>query len=145
MRSPTTSSRTFVFGRSLGSIYAIELAARYPRLAGLILESGIADPLERLLLRVSPEELGATLGEVTAEVRRLFDHQQKLSRYQGPLLVLHAAHDTLIDASHARRNYAWAAGRDKELRLLPHGDHNSIFTDNREEYLDALRALLARP
>ncbi|WP_224243199.1 alpha/beta hydrolase [Hyalangium gracile] len=137
--------RLVVFGRSVGSIYAIELAARHPRIAGLILESGIADPLERILLRVQPQEIGTTLEAMTSEARRLLDHQQKLSRYPGPLLVLHAEHDSLVDASHARRNHAWAAGADKTLRLLPRGDHNSILPANREEYLGALRTFLARP
>jgi pimeloyl-ACP methyl ester carboxylesterase len=137
--------RLMVFGRSVGSIYAIELAARHPGLGGLILESGIASPLERLLLRVRPEELGATLEDLSAEAGRLLDHQQKLSRYRGPLLVLHAIGDTMVDASHARRNHAWAAGEDKILRLLPYGDHNSILSANSGEYLEALQTFLARP
>lgn len=131
--------RIIVFGRSVGSIYAIELAGRHPRLGGLILESGIADPLERLLLRVGPDELGATIDELRAEARRCLDHEEKLGRYRGPLLVLHAAHDTLVDPSHAERNFAWAASAQKTLRLLPHGDHNSILRANLGAYLAALR------
>src|SRR5664279_1291185 len=41
--------RIIFFGRSLGSLYALHGAARYPRAAGLIIESGLADPLERIL------------------------------------------------------------------------------------------------
>jgi len=41
--------RAIALGRSIGSLYAIELAHRQPTLAGLIIESGIADPLERFL------------------------------------------------------------------------------------------------
>ena len=41
--------KAIVFGRSIGSLYAIELAARLPNIAGLIIESGIADPCERFL------------------------------------------------------------------------------------------------
>ncbi len=41
--------KAIVFGRSIGSLYAIELAARLPNIAGLIIESGIADPSERFL------------------------------------------------------------------------------------------------
>ena len=41
--------KAIVFGRSIGSLYAIELAHRQPSIAGLIIESGIADPAERFL------------------------------------------------------------------------------------------------
>ena len=41
--------KAIVFGRSIGSLYAIELVHRQPAIAGLILESGIADPSERFL------------------------------------------------------------------------------------------------
>ena len=36
------------FGRSVGSLFAIEAAARFPEAAGLIIESGVADVKERL-------------------------------------------------------------------------------------------------
>jgi pimeloyl-ACP methyl ester carboxylesterase len=36
--------KVIAFGRSIGSLYAIELAHRQPAMAGLILERGIADP-----------------------------------------------------------------------------------------------------
>jgi hypothetical protein len=136
--------RLVVFGRSLGSLPAIELAARYPDIGGLILESGIADPLERVLVRASPEELGLSREALEAEVKRYLDHERKLGGYKGPLLVLHAERDGLIDASHARRNFGWAAGEEKELRLLPRGDHNSIFSENLAGYIEALRGFLAR-
>ncbi len=45
------------FGRSVGSLFAIKAVELFPEAAGLVLESAIADPLERLLLRLHPEEL----------------------------------------------------------------------------------------
>lgn len=126
-----------VFGRSIGSIYAIELASRFPDIAGLVLESGIADVHERILLRATPEELGTTAEAMREDFERLFDHEAKLGRYPGPTLVLHAEHDHLVDRTHAERNAAWA-GDDAELVLFDRGDHNSIFRANRTAYLDAL-------
>ncbi|QDG53932.1 alpha/beta hydrolase [Persicimonas caeni] len=128
-----------VFGRSIGSIYAIEFAARYPDIAGLVLESGIADVLERILLRASPSELGSSLEAMQEEFGRLFDHEQKLGQYTGPTLVLHTEHDHLVDKTHAERNAAWAGG-DAELVMFERGDHNSIYGANRHAYLQALRA-----
>jgi hypothetical protein len=136
-RSP---SEIVVFGRSVGSIPAIEYAARYPDIGGLVLESGIADPLERVLLRASPSELGVTREELEAQARHHLDHREKLSGYAGPLLVMHARGDHLVDVTHAERNYSWAGGDRRELVLFDRGDHNSIFAANRRAYLEALRS-----
>ena len=133
-------NRLVAFGRSLGSLYAMELVHRFPDCAGLILESGIADPLERILLRVRPEELGATAAELADEVRTRLDPQPKLTAYRGPVLVLHAENDSMVDASHAMRNAGYA--KRTTLQLLPDGDHNSIFDENREAYLAALTKFL---
>ena len=70
------------------------------------------------------------------------DPEAKLRAYTGPVLVLHAKDDTMVDASHATRNASYA--RRATLHLLPEGDHNSIFEDNREEYLAALSEFLKR-
>jgi pimeloyl-ACP methyl ester carboxylesterase len=133
-----------LFGRSIGSLFAIELAARYPSVRGLILESGIADVLERALFRVDAEELGASQADLEAAFAERFDHRAKLGRYRGPTLILHAANDRLVLASHAERNFAWsgAAEADKELILFRRGAHNSVFLANYAEYIDALRRFL---
>jgi pimeloyl-ACP methyl ester carboxylesterase len=121
------------FGRSVGSIFAIEAAARFPGAAGLILESGVADVRERLLLRVTPTELGVTTEEFDAVVAEFLDHQQKMATYPGPVLVLHTQNDGLVDVSHAERLYQWAAGK-KRLQIFPRGHHNDIMYVNSREY-----------
>lgn len=128
-----------VFGRSIGSIYAIETARRYPQIAGLVLESGIANVLERILLRASPSEMGASPDEVRAAFAEHFDHHAKLSKVTCPTLILHAEHDHLVDKSHAEQNAASVGGPCK-LVILPRGDHNSIFFENREQYLAELKS-----
>ena len=64
-----------LFGRSVGSIYARHGVSCFPNIAGLIIESGIADPLERLLLRVDPREVGATLEQLEAAAAKTLNHQ----------------------------------------------------------------------
>src|SRR5512138_2656151 len=134
--------RIVLFGRSVGSIFAIEAAARFPRAAGLVLESGIADVLERLLLRVEPRELGATEDALAAAVAARLDHRAKLAAYPGPVLVMHAREDGLVPASHGERLAAWAAGP-VILKLFDAGDHNSILGVNWRAYLSALAELVA--
>ena len=137
--------RTVVFGRSIGSIYALECVARRPSLAGLILESGIADVHERIALRVSPQELGCGADELRAACEARFDHAAKMGGYPGHVLVLHALGDHLVDVSHGRRNHGWAtAAASEELAVLPHGDHNSVLMLNEGEYWAAVRRLMER-
>jgi len=127
-----------IYGRSVGALYAMEMAHRHPGVAGLILESGIADVHERLLLRVEPEELGVTAAELERAVAERFDNQRKLANYPGPLLVMHARDDDLVDWSHARRNHAWGGGEDKELVLFDWGGHNGLLSTNWPRYLETL-------
>ncbi len=130
------------FGRSVGSIFALEAADRFPRAAGLILESGVADVLERLLLRVSPSELGASFHDLEKEVAKRLNHREKIAGFTGPVLILHTENDGLVDVSHARNLYAWATG-EKTLHLFPEGDHNSIMYVNSYEYFALLHQFIS--
>jgi hypothetical protein len=126
------------FGRSIGSLYAIELVHRQPAMAGLILESGIADPSERFLTYADLTAAGVTESDVIAEVERHFNHEKKLSKYENPLLILHTENDGLIDISHAERNHQWAGSTQKRLVRFSSGNHNTIFGSNMKEYLAAV-------
>ncbi|QDU25850.1 Alpha/beta hydrolase family protein [Anatilimnocola aggregata] len=134
--------KVLAFGRSLGSLYAIELAHRQPSIAGLILESGIADPAERFLVYADLSASDITEADVVAKAKRKFNHKQKLAGYKNPLLVMHTENDGLVEISHAERNYKWAASSQKRLVRFPVGDHNSILERNREEYFNALRSFV---
>lgn len=134
-------AQIIVFGRSIGSLYAIELAFRQP-IAGLILESGIAEPSERFLTYAGLSGTGISEADVVAEARLKFNHRQKLSSYHNPLLVMHTEQDGLVDISHAERNYEWASSSQKRLLRFPVGDHNSIMGRNQLEYFRALRDLV---
>ncbi len=96
------------FGRSLGSLYALHGAELYPGAAGLIIESGLADPMERILVRVEPTELGGTLVELQQSVRCHLNQQAKISVFSGQVLIMHTRNDDLVSVSHAERLYDWA-------------------------------------
>jgi pimeloyl-ACP methyl ester carboxylesterase len=135
--------RLVFFGRSVGSIFAVHAASRFPRAAGLVLESGIADVLERLLLRVAPAELGVDADAFERAVRERLDQLVKIAAYPGPVLVLHGRHDGLVDVSHGER-LAAAAGGQVTVRIFDHGDHNSILAVNEAAYLAEVAQFLAR-
>jgi pimeloyl-ACP methyl ester carboxylesterase len=138
--------RIVFFGRSVGSIFAVHAVSRFPRAAGLVLESGIADVHERLSLRVEPAELGVSPAAFEAAVRDRLDQRAKIGAYRGPVLILHTRRDGLVDVAHAER-LAAAAGGAVTLRVFERGDHNSILAANEAEYLGAVATFLraARP
>ena len=127
--------KVIAFGRSIGSLYAIELAHRHDNIAGLIIESGIADPSERFLTYADLQSAGFQPQDVELEVKKHFDHQAKLANYRNPVLLMHTENDGLVDISHAERLLDWAGSEDKQLVRFPNGDHNSIMGWNLDEYL----------
>lgn len=131
-----------VMGRSVGSFFALEAVSKFPDIAGLILESSIADALERILLRVHPAEFGASPKD-WAEMERRIDHRAKIGGYTGPTLLLHTRFDGMVDVSHAHRLAEWAGG-EKRLRVFDSGDHNSILWNNFDEYMSEIATFLAR-
>ena len=127
-----------LFGRSVGSIYAIHATAHFPNVAGLVIESGVADPLERLLLRVRPEELGVTMKALEEEAAERLNHRRLLSDFTRPSLFLHARHDDLVPLDNAERAHAWAGGP-KSLEVFERGDHNSILLVNFATYMSKVK------
>lgn len=136
-------AQTIAYGRSIGSLYAIELANRWPDLAGLVIDSGIADIRERFLdnPRLQQASAGLDFAEIESEIVKHFDHQAKLTRYANPLLVLHTENDGLIQPHHAERIYQWSGSKCKQLRMYYTGNHNTIFRENYRDMLYALREL----
>ena len=138
-----------LLGRSVGSIFALHALDRGPRerLAGIVLESGIADVAERLSWRVPFAAAGIDRRELEEAVARDFDHRRILAEASVPVLVLHCRHDTLVGSDNAERMAQWAGPKLHRLVLFDRGDHNSIHHANAAAYVtelssfvDALRA-----
>ncbi len=134
--------RLIFFGRSLGSLYAAHAAWLYPGAAGLVLESAIADPLERSLARVEPWQVGVTPEVMQAEVERVFNQRGKLAAFSGRTLIMHTRNDGLVDCSHAERLYQWA-NEPKELAIFERGDHNNIMSVNEGRYFTLVGEMIA--
>lgn len=130
-----------IFGRSLGSVYAVNAVSLYPSVSGLILESGIADFYERIDRRVSPEDIEVTEEKLKNEVGKYFDIESKLKQFKGHTLIMHTQHDRVIDVRHAIQNHEWVNGP-KKILLFEDGDHSDIQYFNREAYFDAIRELM---
>ena len=126
--------RIVVYGRSVGGIYALHVAAHRP-VAGLVIESGIADVHERLLLRVSAADLGVDDARLREAVGALLDHRAKVEAFSGPMLVLHARHDMLVRPEHGVRLAQWGGDR-AALELFDAGDHNTIHAFNGQRIIE---------
>ena len=131
-----------VYGRSLGSLYAVELARRIPQVAGLVLESAIADVVEDFDLESVAADIGLSPVDLHREVDVHFNTGDKLRSFEGPVLILHAENDTNVDKSHAERLHRWSVSVNKRLVMFPRGDHTTILHTNWEEYCSELSSFM---
>ena len=134
--------KLIVFGRSVGSLFALRAIREFPDIGGLILESGIAFPFERLSLRVRPAELGLSESEMKKEIKKQMNHAKILSTYRGPVLVMHAKFDGLIPVYHAE-SMAKSAQNLHSLHIFEQGDHNSLLFANYPEYMNVIKGFIA--
>ena len=134
--------RIVLFGRSLGSLYALHGVYQRPQLAGLIIESGIAEIGERFFMRLQPDELGLSMTALSAELKRYFDYAKKLDAFKGRTLIMHTRFDELVPCHHAEQLYA-AAKEPKQLTIFDRGGHNDIFFRNQEAYLNLVETFLS--
>jgi hypothetical protein len=130
------------FGRSLGSLYAVHGVFLYPQAAGLIVESGLAEPLERILVRIEPHHVGATMDSLKEAVARHLNQKRKIASFRGRMLILHTQNDDLVSVSHAENLYEWAQ-EPKELLIFERGDHNNIMAVNSDSYFRAVEKFLS--
>ena len=131
-------SRIIFFGRSLGSIFAAHAAYLYPEAAGLVLESGIADPLEWILSKIEPSRLDSSADELQTKAGLFLNQQKKLAGFRGRTLIMHTRKDELIEYDHAIRLHLWAP-EPKELVIFERGYHNNIMEVNRKNYFERLK------
>ena len=137
----TPDEKIILFGRSVGSLYAVHGGSQRPNIGGLIIESGVADLSQRFFLRVQPQELGVSPAEVTSALNKYFDYRHKLGVFEGKTLILHARFDELIGSEHAEMLHS-AAQEPKQLKIFAQGGHNDIFYHNQTEYMQLVEAFL---
>jgi pimeloyl-ACP methyl ester carboxylesterase len=133
-------------GRSVGSIFALDVAAHYAdnlALRGVFIESGISDIVERIDLRVPYRDLGLDRQAIESAVRQDFDQKKKMEALACPVMILHTEHDGLVDRSHAERLASWAGKRLFHFELFEAGDHNSIQLYNEAAYRELLQQFIS--
>jgi hypothetical protein len=127
-----------VMGRSLGSVSAIELAASEESVAGLIVESGIAQTLP--LLRT----IGLDVEALSIDEADGFGNLEKIALVQKPTYILHAQHDRIIPITLAEGLQSACGARSKEFQMIPGADHNNILERTGKLYFQAIKQFLRR-
>jgi fermentation-respiration switch protein FrsA (DUF1100 family) len=125
--------RLVLFGHSLGSAVAVELAGRVPA-AGLILEGALTSVVDRAqeIYRWAPVRWIA--------ISR-FGSLERVARLTLPKLFLHAAADDVVPLSHGRRLYQAAPGPKVFVELR--GGHGDAFEVDSARYFGAIAGFLA--
>jgi len=131
-----------LFGRSVGSIYALHGASIFPNVAGLVIESGISNVVSRVLKMIKkPQKIGTTREALFEEGKIYFDHEEKIKAFKGKTLIMHTRFDSLVSSVNAIKLFSWA-NEAKKLKLFFEGDHNDILFVNEEEYFELLNEFI---
>ena len=122
-----------LMGRSLGSVSALELAKRFSDdFEGLIIESGFAE--EKPLFDL----IGMTAEQVGFKKEDGFMNDEKIKKYSGPLLVIHAEQDHIIPFSQGEELLKLSPSENKKLLPIPNANHNNILGMSPQIYFEEI-------
>lgn len=127
------ASRILVFGHSLGSAVAVDLASRVPS-AGLILEGALTSVVDR------GQELYPYIPVRWLAASR-FGSLEKMAAVRVPKLFLHASADDVIPLAHGRRLYE-AAHPPKTFVELQ-GGHGDAYDVDSAQYFGSIARFVA--
>jgi hypothetical protein len=126
--------KVVLFGQSLGTTVAVDLASRKP-CGAVILESGLSSARE-----MAAQVLPWIARPLYALGKNRFESARKLAQVKSPILVTHGDPDPIIPVEQARKLYA-AANEPKKLLIYPGAGHNVHGTVG-QEYLDEVSSFI---
>jgi pimeloyl-ACP methyl ester carboxylesterase len=129
-------TRCLVYGHSLGAVVALELAARHPDAAGVILEG--APTSVRDLLRSSWLD---RLFPLDWLLRGRFDAAAKLARVRAPILFIHGRDDPIVPPAMSVELHRRANGP-KRLLLVDRARHGDAAVVDASAFKAAIGTLL---
>ena len=122
-----------LMGRSLGSVSVLELAKWFPDdFSGLIIESGFAQ--EKPLFDL----IGMTAHQAGFKKEDGFMNDEKIKKYRGPLLVIHAEQDHIIPFSQGEELIELCPSENKQLLPIPNANHNNILGMSPQIYFEEI-------
>jgi len=128
----TPRGELILFGRSLGTALAVDLALRLP-CRSLILESPFTNSSDMAKL------FAPFMFDWRPKVP--YDNIGKIGQVRVPVLVVHGTQDEVIPVDMGRRVFA-AAPEPKELYLIPGAHHNDTYLVGGKVYFDRLKLFI---
>ncbi|MGH9310297.1 MAG: alpha/beta hydrolase [Vicinamibacterales bacterium] len=127
-----SSANVVLYGWSLGSAVAIDLATKVP-IGAIVLEGAPASIVEMTQRRYP-------FFPVRLLMRNRFESIAKVGRIPSPMLFLHSAEDAVVPIDEGRRLFA-AAGHEKEF-VEVRGGHVHAIDEDGDRIATAVRAFL---
>lgn len=133
--------RVFLYGLSLGSVMAVELA-RENSVQGVILEGGLTTTEEMIAMFKSKRILGP-LFTVVIDDELTFDNLSRLRQLDKPVLVIHGQQDKNIPFEQGESLFAAASHHTaSEFYPVAEGGHCDTFFVDKASFLPRLRAFI---
>lgn len=126
--------RRYIFGHSLGSAIAVDLASRVDDASGLIVEGSFTSIPDVF----STQPWGWL--PVSALITQRFDAASRIGKVRVPVLVVHGSEDRLIHPELGRALYAQAHAP-KRFVLVEGGSHHNANALGQAQYAAALHEL----
>lgn len=111
-------AEVYIYGQSLGSAIAIELARHHPEAAGLIVESGFTSIYDMARLDIRYRALPVNL-----LLNQRFESLRKMPQLKMPVLLMHGEYDEIVPFSMGEELFA-AAPEPKRFVMLEAGKHD---------------------
>jgi alpha-beta hydrolase superfamily lysophospholipase len=128
----------WVMGRSLGSIYALELAYHYQKeMKGLLIESGFPS-IVRIMMHLGIPFQERGLEKIDQECL------ERIQKIFLPSLILHGEKDGLVPLQNAKDIYQHLGTREKELLVIPSATHNDIMIVGLKTYFNAIQRFIEK-
>ena len=133
-------TKVFLMGRSLGSATALEIGVHAGNgIAGLIIESGFAYPLQLI------QRLGCPVPDATADAGDgVLGALPKIAAITVPTLILHGEADWIIPVADAKALHEHSGAADKRLVTIPGAGHNDLLWRGRDAYFSAIKTFIEK-
>lgn len=112
-----TRKNIIVYGRSIGTGVAVELAAKHP-VKGLVLEAPYSS-----LSKLANEKIPFFFPSLY--LRYKFNNFAKIKTVKCPVIFMHGGKDELIPVTHTEKLYESFSGKKMKI-IMPHGSHNDL-------------------